>query len=60
MNKLGRLSMMTWEPITSTELKLMLSRDLAECSEAQRENFGKRIQPAKWRLSPWGDLGGGF
>jgi len=39
----------------------MLSRDLADCSEEQCSFFAQAsIAPAKWRLSPWGDEGGGF
>lgn len=52
---------MTWEPFSLSELERLISADLAECSEAQREYFAKvKIQPAKWQLSPWGDEGGGF
>ena len=52
---------MTWRPKSLAELQALLSRDLLECSEQQREFFRRiRITPAKWRLSPWGDSGGGF
>ena len=52
---------MTWEPISLRDLESLLFRDLADCSGAQRDFFGRvRIQPTKWRLSPWGDVGGGF
>jgi hypothetical protein len=39
----------------------MLSDDLSECS-ADQQGFFRRtsIAPAKWRLAPWGDQGGGF
>jgi hypothetical protein len=58
---LGGLDTVTWEPITLTELESLLSRDLAACSESQRDFFARvRVQPVKWRLSPWGDEGGGF
>ena len=52
---------MTWHPISLTDLQSMLSHDLADCSEEQREFFARAsIVPARWRLSPWGDEGGGF
>jgi hypothetical protein len=51
----------TWEPISLSELESRLLEDLADCSDTQRDFFARvRIQPAKWRLSPWGDAGGGF
>ena len=44
-----------------TDLESMLSRDLADCSEEQRAFFARAsVAPTKWRLSPWGDEGGGF
>jgi hypothetical protein len=52
---------MSWEPISLSELQSMLSRELDDCSDGQREFFARvRITPTKWRLSPWGDEGGGF
>ena len=52
---------MTWQPISLGDLESMLLGDLAECSEDQREFFARaRIPPGKWRLTPWGDDGGGF
>lgn len=52
---------MDWEPITRSELDEMIESELADCSQSLREFFaGVRINPAKWRLTPWGDLGGGF
>jgi hypothetical protein len=52
---------MNWRPIAEAELRDLLVRELAECTDAQREFFGRvRIDPAKWALSPWGDLGEGF
>ena len=52
---------MTWEPIPLDELQAMIGRDLAECSEEQRQFFARvAITPEKWRQSPYGDEGGGF
>jgi len=52
---------MTWHAITLTDLQSLLSRDLADCTAEQREFFVQaNFAPAKWRLSPWGDDGGGF
>jgi hypothetical protein len=52
---------MTWRPIGLTDLESMILRDLADCSDGERELFERvRIPPAKWRLTPWGDDGGGF
>jgi hypothetical protein len=52
---------MTWRPISLADLQSMLTRELAECSMEQRESFRRSsIAPEKWRLTPWGDEGGGF
>ena len=52
---------MTWHPISLADLQTMLCRDLAECSVNQQEFFRRAgIAPTKWRLTPWGDEGGGF
>jgi hypothetical protein len=52
---------MTWQPTSLVDLQATLVRDLAECSLEQREFFRRAsIAPAKWRLAPWGDQGGGF
>lgn len=58
---MGEHKEMNWYPITFAELESMLSRDLADCSEEYQHLFKRaRITPAKWRLTPWGDEGGGF
>jgi len=52
---------MTWNPIERSDLESLLSRDLIDCSEEQKQFFAQvRIPPLKWTLSPWGDTGGGF
>ena len=52
---------MTWNPISLADLQAVLARDLVECSVGQWEFFRRAgIAPAKWRLAPWGDQGGGF
>ena len=52
---------MSWEPISLSELKSLVNRELAECSEELQVVFAQtRITPVKWRQSPWGDLGSGF
>ena len=52
---------MTWQALSIEELQSLLSSDLAECSEQEQWLFSKsQIVPARWRLSPWGDAGGGF
>jgi hypothetical protein len=51
----------SWKPITASELSALLARELKDCSAEQKAYFeGVRIPPVKWRLSPWGDEGGGF
>ena len=52
---------MKWQPISLDDLKSLLARELAACSDGMREFFARiRIPPVKWRQSPWGDQGGGF
>jgi hypothetical protein len=52
---------MTWNPIDRSELEAMISRDLMDCAEDQKQVFARaRVTPRKWKLSPWGDAGGGF
>lgn len=52
---------MTPRPLDAEDLAAMLLRELADCFEAQRELFARtRIEPARWRLSPWGDGIGDF
>jgi hypothetical protein len=50
-----------WKPIELSELEVVITHDLAACSDAQRQFFEQiRIPPARWRQHPWGDEGGGF
>ena len=52
---------MTWEPISGEALLELIAKDLAEATAEERSLFsGAALSPAKWQLSPWGDLGGGF
>jgi hypothetical protein len=51
----------TWEPISREELEKLIRHDLAETSEEERAFYETvRTEPEKWRLTPWGDEGGGF
>ena len=39
----------------------LVVQSLAEATSAERAFFERvAVAPAKWALSPWGDLGGGF
>jgi hypothetical protein len=52
---------MGWSPISKSELTQRLTTGLAEVDESVRETWDHiRIEPEKWRCSPWGDEGGGF
>ena len=52
---------MKWQPLLLTELREMISRDLAECPDELRAYFDSvAFEPAKWRQTPYGDEGGGF
>ena len=52
---------MNWRPLTVTELREMIARDLVECSDEHRAYFDSvAFEPAKWRQTPYGDQGGGF
>jgi hypothetical protein len=52
---------MTWSPVKRLELEAMVSRDLVDCLDEQKQFFARvRLSPLKWKLSPWGDRGGGF
>jgi hypothetical protein len=52
---------MNWKPMDLAKLESLLATHLADCTDEQRCFFETvRIEPTKWRLSPWGDLGGGF
>lgn len=52
---------MTWTPLGRDELQRIDERDLADCSDNEREYFASvSIEPQRWRRSPWGNEGGGF
>ncbi|MCB0767319.1 MAG: SRPBCC family protein [Flavobacteriales bacterium] len=50
-----------WEPIDRKELDVLIADGLARAPAEHQTLFnGVAIEPAKWRLTPWGDMGGGF
>lgn len=50
-----------WQPISLSELKELISQQLAECTHETRAQYvANAIAPQKWDLLPWGDDGGGF
>ncbi|MCB9165445.1 MAG: SRPBCC family protein [Flavobacteriales bacterium] len=50
-----------WEPIGRQELGELIANGLAKTTAGDRSLFTcSAIEPAKWRLTPWGDMGGGF
>ncbi len=52
---------MEWEPITEREFCELVAAQLAMCPADLREFFARvKIPLAKWRQSPWADLGLGF
>ena len=52
---------MDWEPISREALDELVEKQLAQATADDRALFARTaIAPAKWQLSPWGDLGGGF
>lgn len=52
---------MAWEAMSRAELEARITEALALYDEAVRAEWERiRIEPAKWRCSPWGDDGGGF
>ena len=53
--------MSTWDPISFEELQTQIADGEAQMNADLRGVWDKvRVPPAKWQLSPWGDLGGGF
>ena len=47
-----------WQPISLSELKELISQQLAECTHETRAQYeANAIAPQKWALSPWGDDG---
>ena len=52
---------MSWSPAPRDELDSIIADGLAEYDEDVRAEWRRiRIEPTKWRCSPWGDEGGGF
>jgi hypothetical protein len=50
-----------WAPITEKEIASLIADAVAVMEPPARSLWSLiRIRPAKWRLSPWGDEGGGF
>jgi hypothetical protein len=50
-----------WSPISLIDLNKVIDVSVTELDAAGRRMWDLiRIEPAKWRLSPWGDEGGGF
>ena len=57
----GRFGFMAWMPLSRDDLDSMIATALADYDEEVRAAWaGIRIEPTKWRCSPWGDEGGGF
>lgn len=51
----------TWKPISREYLDAMIADGLAAYDEDVRKEWDRiKIEPEKWRCSPWGDAGGGF
>ena len=52
---------MTWQPITEIQLWDEINRGVASMTVKQSRLWNAIcVTPQKWKLSPWGDLGGGF
>lgn len=52
---------MKWKPLTRNEIDNLLAEGLERADDAVRAAWEQiRIEPQKWRCSPWGDAGGGF
>jgi hypothetical protein len=52
---------MTWEPITREDLLADIAVAVDAAPDGVRAAWQRiRIEPEKWRCSPWGDQGGGF
>ena len=51
----------TWKPVSREYLDAVIANGLAAYDEAVRNEWDRiKIEPEKWRCSPWGDQGGGF
>ena len=52
---------MAWTSLPRADLDSMIASGLAEYDDDVRAEWDRiRIEPEKWRCSPWGDAGGGF
>ena len=52
---------MNWGPISREDLDELVANQLGAATPDERALFARMaVPPTKWRLSPWGDLGGGF
>ena len=52
---------MTWQPITEEQLSDEINRGVTKMTLEQFRLWEAiHVLPQKWKLSPWGDLGGGF
>ncbi|OJW21681.1 MAG: hypothetical protein BGO49_10030 [Planctomycetales bacterium 71-10] len=50
-----------WNPISLDDLSEQVAASLAQMEDVERTLWEMvRVPPVKWRLHPWGDLGGGF
>lgn len=59
----GSLGLMSakWTPITSAELQREIDTGVGKMSPSEKALWRFiHITPQKWKLSPWGDEGGGF
>jgi hypothetical protein len=53
--------MVDWQPIALEALRERIAQGVARMRPAHRRLWEAiRIEPRKWRLSPYGDAGGGF
>jgi hypothetical protein len=52
---------MPWVPTTREQLVELMSDALGRADDSVKNAWERiRIEPEKWRCSPWGDKGGGF
>lgn len=52
---------MTWQPATESKMWDFMNEAWDRMSTEQRRLWEVvRISPQKWKLTPWGDKGGGF
>lgn len=52
---------MTWQPLSELKLWDFMNEACDRMSIEQRRLWEViRVSPVKWKLTPWGDQGGGF